>query len=101
MSKVQAMLADQALAVTNDARPASGRPVRPVGKSVRPAASLWRWVRQRDVPSSRTWRPQWLLGLVEVVTHPLPRWRAQRMILVPGCRAIPGFPAREPFWVAA
>lgn len=59
----------------------------------------WRWVRQGNVPSTREWRPRWLLGLVEVVTHPRPHWRARRVRFVPGCREIPGFPARAPFLV--
>jgi len=57
-------------------------------------------VRQGAVPSTRVWRPRWLLGLVEVVTHPLPHWRSRRMVFVPGLRAIEGFPARSAFMMA-
>lgn len=56
-----------------------------------------RWVRQGNVPFTRE---RWLIwGLVKVVTHPRPHWRGRRMRFVPGCRAISGFPAREPFLV--
>ena len=35
----------------------------------------WRWVRQASVREVRTWRPWWLLGLVEVIVFPRPRWQ--------------------------
>lgn len=53
---------------------------------------LLRWVRQG--PRGTEWRPWWLLGLVEVVTYPWPRFRAGAALYVPGCRASCGLPAR-------
>jgi len=60
---------------------------------------LWVWMRQGNVRQPRSWRPWWLLGLVEVVTYPRPHWRSRRAKYIPGCRGIDGFPAR-PAWMA-
>jgi hypothetical protein len=75
-------------------RPPPNDPRRPP-----PRGPLLRWVRQG--PLSGLWRPWWLLGLVEVVTYPHPRFRAHSVRLVPGCRAWEDYPARAPFWVQA
>ena len=53
-----------------------------------------RWTRQGNVRDRRSWRPWWLLGLVEVVTYPRPRWYGGRVLFVPGIAASCGLPAR-------
>lgn len=84
MNKAQAMLADQRRGL----RPPSNEPRKPPPP---PPGPLFRWVRQGTRPG--TWRPWWLLGLVEVVTYPLPRFSAPALY-VPGLRASCGLPAR-------
>lgn len=75
------------------------RPPQPVPPPPPPPGALWRWVRTRDVPRARTWRPWWLLGLVEVVTYPLPRFARGRALYLPGLRAWEDRPAREGMFV--
>jgi hypothetical protein len=48
-----------------------------------------RIVRQGNVAEPRSWRPWWLLGLLEVRTFPRPRWRSRRRLELPALRAVP------------
>lgn len=66
----------------------------------RPLGALVRWARHRNVAGPRTWRPWWLLGFVEVVTFPLPRFAAGEVLFVPGIAASCGLPARPAMLVA-
>lgn len=52
---------------------------------------LIRWARLG--PKHSVWRPWWLLGLIEVVTHPWPRYRHFQMEYVAGLPEEPGFDA--------
>lgn len=56
-----------------------------------------RWARQGDVRTRTSWRPWWLLGLVEVVTYPRPRWRGSEVMFIPGIAASCGLPAHPAF----
>lgn len=59
-----------------------------------PRGPFWRWVRHGAVRQTRTWRPRWLLGLLEVVTHP-PAFCASALYIepiAPSC-GLPGRPA--------
>jgi hypothetical protein len=51
-----------------------------------------RWVRHGSVAGR--WRPWWLLGLVEVVTYPQPRYQSYNVTFLPGMRAFEDFEAR-------
>lgn len=85
MSKAQAMQVDQARAL-RPPKPPEPPPPPP------PAGPLLRWVRQGS--RTRVWRPWWLLGLLEVVTYPYPRFRAGAGLYIPGIGASCGLPAR-------
>ena len=85
MSKAQAMQVEQQRAL----RPPKPDPVKPPPP---PAGPLLRWVRQGS--RQGIWRPWWLLGLVEVVTYPHPRFREGRGDYIRGIRASCGLPAR-------
>ena len=80
----------------------SDRPRRP-HPTFRPgpglSAALWRFVRTRAVRSVERRRPWWLLGLVEIVTYPMPRWRSCEVLFVPGMRALAGFPSRPAMFI--
>lgn len=85
MSKVEMMLADRP--VPRALRPPKPEPIKPP-----PPGPLFRWVRRG--PRERMWRPWWLLGLVEVVSHVGPRFEAGDALYVPGVRASCGLPGR-------
>lgn len=90
MSKARAMQVDQARAL-RPPKPPEPPPPPP------PAGPLLRWVRQGA--RARVWRPWWLLGLLEVVTYPGPRFRAALVRYEPGIRASCGLPARAGFFM--
>lgn len=82
MSKAQAMQADRLVRRQRPPEPLPGPAPR----------ALLRWVRHGS--RWRLWRPWWLLGLLEVVTYPYPRFRTGRADYIPGIRASCGLPAR-------
>jgi hypothetical protein len=109
VSRVQAMLAFRPVAgsVTPPPQP-NGEPKDPPppdhpdprqpgrNRARQLPGALFRWVRQREVSAPTSWRPWWLLGLVEVVTYPLPRYLDQpmRRLVLPAVRAYEDLPAR-------
>lgn len=103
MSKVQAMLAWQDVPPpAPDGKPQDDTPPQDEPDPRQPSPNrqrrgpLFRWTRQRGVARTAVWRPWWLLGLVEVVTHPLPRYLDQlvRRIELPALPAFEDLPAR-------
>lgn len=100
MSKAQAMLEMQAARRWDDPTPNEPEPLHPGPVGPPPHGPLFRFVRQRDVRATTVWRPWWLRGLLEVVTHPLPRYLGGRVLFVPGLPASCGLAARPALLVA-
>lgn len=74
------------------------RPPKPTPPPPPPPGAVLRWVRHGRVAAARVWRPWWLLGLVEIVTYPQPRFALpHRRLELPAVRAfgdLPAIPAR-------